>query len=312
VRLLQLLARALPRRAALRVFARIADAVQLVDRPAVRRSLANLETASRIAPTAERRRALVRAMFRGTGRNLVDLFRLGDARTRREVVEAVRFRGLEHLDAALAGGRGVVLLSAHLGNWEVLAAALAARGYPLSVVVQDLFDRRSDRLLNRWRRECGIRVLRQRGGLHAAARALRRGEVLGTLVDQDGGGPAIFEPFFGRPARTAVGPFRLARRLGAELVPVWIAMDEDGVHHATVRPALPAPATTEPAAALRADVAEWHAILEEAIGAHPGQWVWHHRRWKTPPPAAAHLRNVSRESPYVADFQRSREVSVAR
>jgi KDO2-lipid IV(A) lauroyltransferase len=312
VRLLQLLAVGLPRGAALAVFAGIADVVRGIDRPAVRRSLAHLEIAARIAPDAGRRRAVVREMFRGTARNLVDLFRLGNGRTRRAVVGSVRFEGLEHLDAALARGRGVVLLSAHLGNWEVLAAALAARGYPLSVIVQDLFDRRSDRLLNRWRRASGVGVVRRQGGLLRAARVLREGGILGTLVDQDAGGPAVFVPFFGRPARTPVGPFRLGRRVGAELVPAWIAMDESGVHRATVRPALPAPGSADPEEAVRADVERWHAILEEAIGAHPGQWVWHHRRWKTPPPAAAHFRNTSSEEPYLDSFQRSRKVSVAR
>jgi len=294
------------------VLAGIAGLVHRIDRPAVRRSLANLEIAARVAPPGEPRRAVVRGMFRATGRNLVDLFRLGAPWTRRAVVRGIRFEGLEHLDAALAKGRGVVLLSAHLGNWEVLAAGLAARGYPLSVVVQDVFDRRSDRLLNAWRRACGVEVIRRKGGLPRAARVLRKGRILGTLVDQDMGGPAAFVPFFGRPARTPTGPFRLARRLGAELVPAWITMDESGVHHAVVRPALAARSGADAEEVLREDVEEWHAMLEKAIEAHPEQWVWHHRRWKTPPPAASELRDLSRESSYPTVFQRSRKVSVAR
>jgi len=312
VRLLQILAVGLPRPTALRVFAGIARLVRRIDRPAVRRSLANLEIAARVASTEERRREIVREMFRGTGRNLVDLFRLGSGRTRRAVVEGVRFEGLEHLEAAVAKGRGVVLLSAHLGNWEVLAAALVSHGLPLSVVAQELFDRRSDRLLNAWRRACGVEVIRRREGIFRATRALREGRILGTLVDQDVGGASVFVPFFGRPARTAAGPFRLGRRVGAELVPAWITMGDDGVHRAVIHPALPRPAAADPEEALRADVEEWHAILEKAIEAHPGQWVWHHRRWKTPPPEAPELRTWSSESLYPATFQRSRKVSAAR
>jgi KDO2-lipid IV(A) lauroyltransferase len=288
----------------MRCFAALGSLVRLVDRPAVARSLCHLEIAQVGADARERRR-IVREMFRATGRNLVDLFRLprigaeGFARI-------VSFEGLEHLDRALARGRGAVILSAHLGNWEVLAAALAARGYPMTIIARRIFDARSDRLLNRWRRACGVRVVTRQDGLYPAVRALRRGEIVGTLVDQDTGGPSVFADFFGRPARTPEGPFRIARRTGAALVPLWIHLGVDGVHRVRVLPEIPEPAAGGDA---REDAECWHRILEEAVREHPEQWVWYHRRWKTAPPAAEEVvRRTLKERSYPSRFQRSREV----
>jgi KDO2-lipid IV(A) lauroyltransferase len=280
VRALQGLARGLPRPLALRAFARIGDLVHLLDRPAIRRSRAHLTIAFGDTLDAAARDRIVREMFRSTGRSVVDLLRPpptspADAR--------IRIRGREHLDEALARG-GVVALSAHLGNWEVMGAALASAGYPLHVVAREVFDRRSDRLLNDWRQRAGIVVHRRSTGLLAAARALRRGAVLGTLVDQDTGGPSVFVDFFGRSARTPRAPFVLARRCRASLVPMWVTLAPDGVHQVVIRPALELSALADPEAALRADVAAWHAELEGAIRSAPDQWVWHHRRWKSRPP----------------------------
>ena len=283
VRGLQALARALPRRWALGAFAAIGGLVRRVDRPAVRRSRRHLEMALGPDLSAGERDRIVDGMFRATGRNLVDLLRApsGD-----DHADLVRFEGLAHLDAALSRGRGVVALGAHLGNWEILGAALAGRGYPVHVVAREIFDARSNRLLNDWRRGNGVRVHPKRDGLLAATRALRTGAVLGTLVDQDTGGPSVFVDFFARPARTPRAPFVLARRTGASLVPITVRLDERGVHRVTVEPALPRRDGTDAESALRADVAEWHRILEAAIRRAPEQWVWHHRRWKSAPAVA--------------------------
>jgi KDO2-lipid IV(A) lauroyltransferase len=306
VRGLQLLATVLPRRAAMQVFSGIGAAVRRVDRPAVLRSLRHLELA-RVGGDARGRADIVDAMFRATGRNLVDLLRLPRTDPR-ELAAIVRFEGLHHLDAALDRGRGVVALSAHLGNWELLGAALTARGVPVTVVAQPLFDARSDRLLNRWRRDAGLRVVPRERGLLPVVRALRAGGVVGTLVDQDTGGPSLFADFFGTTARTPRAPFRLARKTGAALVPMWIHLDGDGVHRVEVRPPIEAVPAADPEAALQEDARRWHAILEQAIRRHPEQWVWHHRRWKTRPEGdTLDLREFSNDSSYRTRFQCSRE-----
>lgn len=308
VRCLQGMARVLPRGAAMRVFEVVASAAFLVDRPAVRRSLSHLDIAFGPTHDPKGRRDLVRAMFRATGRALVDVLRPPRSDGYPDLVECT---GLEHLDRALAAGRGVVALSGHVGNWEMLGAALAGRGYPVHVLAKPTFDRRSDRMLNGWRRASGVQLLTGRG-LRDAVQVLRRGEVLGTLADQDAPGAGVFVDFFGRAARTRRAPFRLARRCGAPLVPMFITMRPDGRYRVVIHPALVPSRASDSEVALREDVAAWHDRLEEAIREAPEQWVWHHRRWKTRPPGETNLRDFCNKTAYLKSYQTSSKVALAR
>jgi KDO2-lipid IV(A) lauroyltransferase len=311
VRLLKLIAAVLPRRATFAVFGAIARVAHRIDRPAVRRSHAHLEKAFGRGLSADARDEIVEGMFRVFGHNLVDLLRprpfVGD---RPEAI--VDAEGLEHLRRPLDEGRGVVALSAHFGNWELLGAALTAWGFPLHVLAARLFDPRSDRLLNRWRRARGVRVHHRDGGLAPLVSALRSGEIVGALVDQDGPGRGIFVGFFGSPARTSVGPFVLAARTGAALVPVLIHLDADGRHRIRVSPELVPRAELAGLERVRDLVTRWHAVLESAIREHPEQWVWHHRRWRSRPAGSADLRESSKERPYLPSFQNSRSRVFAR
>lgn len=311
IRTLQGAARVLPRGIALRAFGSAGALVHRLDQPAARRARHHLQIAFGDSLGADRRERIVRDMFRFTGRNVVDLLR----RPRSDgYPDLVRIEGQEHLDSALARGRGVVALSAHLGNWEVLGAALAGRGYPIHVVAREVFDSRSNRMLNVWRTRTGVVVHRRQSGLFPAIRALREGAIVGTLADQDTGGPDFFVEFFGRPAKTPLAPFVFALRTGAALVPMWIRMDDHGRHVVTIRPEIQRSGATDEEQALRASASAWHRVLEEAIREVPEQWVWHHRRWKTKPPTAEpdDLRNVLRKDLYLTEYQGSREVAEAR
>ncbi len=274
-----LAARSLPRSAALSAFSAIGAAAGFVDRPARRRALQHLSIGFGRSLDEVGRGEIARAMFRDLGRNLVDLLRM-DSLSPETLRRLVVFEGLEHLDEALARGRGVLAVSAHFGNWELLGAALCARGYPLHVVSRPLFDVHSDRLLTNWRRNAGIVVHSRQGGLRGAAQALRGGEIVGVLMDQDTHGPGIFVDFFGRPAHTPRGPFALARRRGAAIVPILIALDDDGVHRARVYPEIPHSPAAEETARLREELTAWHCVLEGEIARRPTQWPWFHRRWK--------------------------------
>ena len=315
VRVLRFLAAGLPRGIGLALFARIGDVVRLVDRPAVRRSLAHLDIAFGPRLTPARRHEIVRRSFRETGRNVLDLLR-ASRRGPAALEDLVEVVGVRHLDEALAGGRGVIALSGHLGNWELMGAALAARGYPVHVVARELFDSRSHRILNDWRRRCGITVLDRRRGLLPVLQALRDGALVGTLVDQDTAGPSVFAPFFGRPARTSRAPFVLARRVGAPLLPMWIGRAPDGRHRVEIRPPLLPSRHPDPEVALREDATRWNALLEEAIEGRPSEWVWHHRRWKSRPPAESRAGIEPRVAPgpipLQSPFPASREAVGAR
>jgi len=230
----------------------------------------------------QERREIRRRMFRDFGRNLVDFLRLPRT-AKMHLRHLVKFDGLEHLDEALAKGKGVLAVSAHFGNWELLGAALSARGYEVHVLAREVFDERVEQRLQRLRECAGLKVHVGRGGLLGILRALRRGKIVGVLLDQDTGGPAEFAEFFGHPARTPTTPFLIARKWGAEIVPMLIRLEDDLTHRAVVHEALPPPEADH---FVLQDLRAWHRILEREIAERPAQWVWFHRRWKSRPRAA--------------------------
>ncbi|GAG49860.1 unnamed protein product, partial [marine sediment metagenome] len=128
--------------------------------------------------------------------------------------------GVERLQAVLAGGRGAVCITGHLGNWELAGHCLAVNGVPLHALYRPLENPYLDRLLRRMREQSGMRVYEKRDAVRGMLRVLRAGEAVGLLVDQDGGDAGVFVPFFGRLASTLPTAARIARRTGAAILPV--------------------------------------------------------------------------------------------
>lgn len=183
------------------------------------------------------------------------------------------------LDDALACGRGVVFVTAHLGSWELLAWALARAGYPIHTIAAPSYDPRLTRLVRRLRRARGVcPIFRAAPGAAARMiRVLRRGHVLGALIDQSTRVPSIEVPFFGRPAPTPVGAARLALRFGAEVVAGFLIRSEDGRYVAHIRRL---PVTRRGADDVAENTARMTRAIEDAVRSAPGQWVWMHRRWE--------------------------------
>lgn len=188
-------------------------------------------------------------------------------------------RDLARLDEALARGRGVIFVTAHLGSWELLAWSLARRGYPIHTVAAPSYDPRLTRLMRRLRRERGVHpIFRATPGAAARMiRVLRRGEVLGTLIDQSTRVPSVDVPFFGRPAPTPAGAATLALRLGAEVVAGFLSRRPDGSYAGHIRRV---PLTRRGGDDVADNTARMTAAIEDAIRAAPDQWVWMHRRWE--------------------------------
>ncbi len=185
----------------------------------------------------------------------------------------------ETLELALAEGRGVVFASAHLGPWERVASTLAATGFPLVVVAREAYDPRLTRLYDRLRGGRGVRTIyRSRpGAATGLLRTLRRGGLLGIPMDLASRVPSVDVPFFGRPARTAVGPARLALRTGAAVV-VGTATREDGrvVIAASRIETSGLAADDDGARVLSGRINE---VLAERIRAMPDAWPWMHPRF---------------------------------
>lgn len=271
----------LPRRAALWV----GTAVGRLGYRAMRKERRKVEAGLRTALGGEMdegaRRALARQVFVHLARNAVDAMRVRRA-FGGEIEAIVGAEGLEHLDRALAQGRGAIALSGHIGSWELLGAYLVRRGYPVSVVGRPLRDPRFHRLLIAHRKSADIQNLIREGRgslIPAILRALRMNRVVGLLADQNTDVDGLFVVFFGRPAYTPVGPVVLSLRTGAPILPMAIHRQADETHRVVVRPPLALVATGDRDADLRENVQRCAAAIEALIREHPSQWVWMHRRW---------------------------------
>jgi KDO2-lipid IV(A) lauroyltransferase len=228
-----------------------------------------------------RREEIARAAFANVGRSFAEIAKLATLRRQRE--RYVAFEGLDHMRAALARGKGVLAITGHIGNWELLAASCAAIGLPVDVIGRRPHNAYLSRLLVAVRARSGVTTI-ERDSPHAGRailRTLRANRILALLIDQDTRGPRVFVPFFGRPAATPSGVATLALRTHAPVVAVFIQRRTEGGHVVRFLPAFP------PADAERDDVqgltAAYTAAIEDHIREHPDEWVWWHRRWRRRP-----------------------------
>ncbi len=200
--------------------------------------------------------------------------------TRDKIRNMVTISGVEHLQAALEHGRGVVLATAHSGNWELLGAALAFYEFPLVAIVQKQTSAGADQFINEYRTLAGMHVTYKSSVLEMA-RLLAEGKILGMLMDQDAHSDGLPVSFFGRLASTPQGPAALARMKGAPIVPAFITRQPDGTHTVIVHPPLWAAKTSDREQDLLSVTSKLNAIIENHVRTYPGEWFWLHNRWKT-------------------------------
>ena len=200
-------------------------------------------------------------------------------------LERIRLEGVEHLRAVMAAHGRALLLTAHLGNWELLAAAHRLTGFPLSIVVRPLDAPWLDALAERLRRRTGVELIDKRGALRPVLEALRRGRMIGILMDQNAARrEGVFVDFFGRAASTSRSMALLALRTQTPVVPVFIRREADGRHTVAIHPALTPPEANGSEAAVVDLTARCTYAIERAIRETPTQWLWSHDRWRTRPP----------------------------
>lgn len=271
------IAEMLPRRIGRAVFGNLGALAYMVFRRSRKVALVNLRLIyGRTVPDKEIRR-LARRAFVNLGRFAYDVTRLRKV-TPHGLRRMVKVTGLDHLDRALARGKGVIALTGHVGNWELLGAYLSLMGYPVSVIATKLKDARLDNLVVGIRRDAGLSVLERSGGAKKALRCLKRGEILGVLIDQDTSVDSVVVDFLGKPTKTAVGPVKLASRTGAAIVPMAMLATEDGGYRIDVREPVE---LNGDKGSLEADVERCSKAVEAFVRAEPSQWVWMHKRWKS-------------------------------
>ena len=191
----------------------------------------------------------------------------------------LRFEGLENVERALSKGKGIIFCTAHFGNWELLGAYYAQKGYPVNVVARNLRDQRYEELISGYRNLAGMKVLHKGNQTREMLRCLHRGEGLAILFDQDTKGGGQFVDFFGYPAYTLEGPVILAQKTGAVLLPGFISRVDKKSHRITIKPHIEASKESDTVEVLT----KLNKCLEEMVRKYPTDWVWIHKRWRRKP-----------------------------
>lgn len=238
-----------------------------------RRALDNLALIWPDLPAA-RRREIAAAALDNAGRTLIENYSTAEF-TARAAGLTPEGPGLAALETARAAGRPVILVSGHFGNYEAARAALVARGFHIGGLYRNMKNRYFNAHYVRTMQAFGGPVFPQgRAGTGGFVRHLKQGGQLVLLFDQDvrRGEPI---PFLGRPARTALSAAELALRLKADLIPFFAIRQPDGL---SFRVELDAPVPASDPVTMTTAITK---ALERRVEAHPGQWFWIHRRWKT-------------------------------
>ena len=246
----------------------------------------NLTRALGPAPGGEPAETIARRAVEQLGRTFLEFLAL-PAHSRESLLARIEFTGFDPARRWIEEGKGAIFLTGHFGNWELLGAAFGWTYAPAHYVLPRQTNPASDAYLNEIRSDLGITCHVIEDGMLAPMRAVRRGAFLGMLPDQDARKIGIHVPFFGRPASTLTGPARVAI---AANVPIVIAMMERtgrGRFRAWVVRILEAKPDADERAEIERLTREINEAFEEVIRARPDHWYWIHRRWKTPPPAAA-------------------------
>ena len=238
--------------------------------------------------TPAERGQILRRLYRNLGWLLAEFCQM-PRYTRASVQRFIRYEGLQHYLAAREQGRGVLILTGHLGAWELSSFYHSLMGYPMSIVIRRLDNALVDDLVNRIRCLHGNQVLHKDDFARGLLAAMRRGETVGILMDTNMTPPqGAFVNFFGHLACTASGLARVARKTGAAVLPGFLLWDESAQQY-VLRFGAPLTliASEDPEADAVANTALFTRVIEQYIRDNPDQWLWVHRRWKTRPPGEA-------------------------
>jgi Kdo2-lipid IVA lauroyltransferase/acyltransferase len=238
--------------------------------------------------TAAERRQILRKLYRNLGWLLAEFCQM-PRYTPEQAQRFIRYEGLEHYLTARDQGKGVLILTGHLGAWELSSFYHSLMGYPMSIVIRRLDNPLVDNLVNQIRCLHGNQVLHKDDFARGLLGAMRRGETVGILMDTNMTPPqGAFVDFFGHAACTGSGLARVAIKTGAKVLPGFLLWDE-AMQQYVLRfgAALDLPVSDDAEADALAHTAFFTRVIEDYVRQYPDQWLWVHRRWKTRPQGEA-------------------------
>ncbi len=232
--------------------------------------------------TDEEIAAVVSEMFRNIGKNFTELFWLPRL-NKRNLGKYVRFEGIEKLNKWKANGKPLLIITGHIGNWEMMAAACALAGYPSTVIARRQSDPWINDKIARFRARWGIETVWREDSTSGRKilSALKNGSALAMLMDQDTRIDSVFVDFFGQKAYTPSGPAALSLRAECYAAVAYIHRESNNKHVVRFNFINQAEATGNREEDILKRTQQFTAAIESAIREKPEQWVWFHKRWKT-------------------------------
>lgn len=277
--LLATLVRALPRPTALALGRALGSCGRLLLPGRTRLARVNLQRAYPDKSAAEIE-AILRRMFRYLGMGFIEMLRLDLLRESVDIARDATIIGEEHLRAALAGGRGCILLTGHVGFWEAGNFLFSKHGYPLGVVAKPMRNPLVDRYFLRMREAAGGYVISSRQGARRILKALKQNHFVGILLDQHTGRQqGVKVPFFGREAWTTPIIAEIAMKYRVPVVPAFAWWEDGDRYRLEISPPFTLEGEPTPEA-VTANTALLTGIIEAAVRRDPAQWFWVHRRWR--------------------------------
>ena len=244
----------------------------------IRRQVA-AENLQRVYPDMppKQRKKLLKRVYLNLGLSAAELYLLPE----KQLISGTSINGRENLEAALALGKGVILATAHLGNWEA-ARTLPLFGIPLAAVVQKQHNHLFDAYNNALRTRQGVRLIDQRHGLKDLLACLRQNMVVTILTDQNAGPEGLILEFLGHPAPHWKGAAKISLRYKAPIVPGYALRNPEGGISICFEPMIHHPELSDSTENQLLLLKEINAVTERYIRQNPKQWLWLHRRWLIP------------------------------
>jgi KDO2-lipid IV(A) lauroyltransferase len=249
------------------------------------RAMAEKQLAAALGLHGRKLQVYARECLAAMGRNLADAIRM-KGWSAEFIGRLVEVEGFENIDRAYRQGKGVIALTGHIGNFELIAAWFAFyKKYKVSVIGRKLYDERFDRLLIAQRESLKVANIASDSSVKAIMEALKDGHALGVLLDQDTHRVrGYFAEFFGRLALTPAGPLYIARKMDVPVVPLAIYRKPDDTYYMRILPPLKFEWTENKEQDVLEALVQCNRALEKLIRYDPTQWVWIHDRWRTRPP----------------------------
>ena len=245
-------------------------------------ALNNLTSAFGDSKTLEEKKTIAKKLFENLGKNFVEIINLSKF-NKSNIDKYISCKGIEIIEDFVRQGKGGIVVSAHFGNWELLAHYFAIKGFSVNVVARRVRMEKFENFLKKTRKRNKVNILYRDASAKDIVELLKKNEFVGVMPDQDMDSiSGVFVDFFGKPAYTPNGPSVLNFLTGAPMVPCFIVRKDFG-HEIIVEKTMELSKSGDRKKDILENTQRYTNVIEDYIRKFPSQWVWFHERWKTRP-----------------------------